>query len=101
MMNVSRKTMVFWESGHIPSAKKLAGLCQLFSQRLSLEEPLTPDDLLNKDIQEYFIIIAERNEVKRVKPEHKKVLENIFVRASDLDPDDLQKILKLVEQLSD
>ena len=100
MLGVSRKTIVFWESGQIPSPKKLALLCELFTRRLSLGEPLTPEDLLDKNIADYFILIPERAEVKQVKPNQKEMLNKIFMRASNLTENDLEKILEIIDKFS-
>ncbi len=97
IMGVSRKTVVFWESGQIPSKRKMAFLCEVISKRLGLEKLLTPEEILNEDLKSHFIVIPERAEVRRVHPEQKKMLQNIFVRAANLPADDLVKILKIVE----
>jgi len=97
IMAVSRKTVVFWESGQIPSKRKMAFLCEVLSKRLGLEKLLTPEEILNEDLKLHFIMIPERAVVRRVHPEQKKMLQNIFARAANLPADDLVKILKIVE----
>jgi len=101
MLGVSRKTVVFWESGQIPSQKKMAHLCELFTRRLSLEEAITSDELLDEDIKDYFIVITERAEVKRVEPHQKEMLNKIFLRASDLTENDLEKILDILDKFGE
>ncbi len=99
MLGVSRKTIVFWESGQVPSKPKLAFMCEFFSRRLNLEEPLTPEELLDKNLEDEFLVVPERAKVRRVSPEQKRMLKNLFARAAELDPDDLQKILTILENL--
>ncbi len=99
-IGVSRKTVVFWESGHVPSPKRLGLLCEFFSRRLGLEEPLTPEDMLEKRLSDHFLLFPERGEVMRVTPEQKKLLENIFARSAHLPLEDLEKVVELVERLS-
>ena len=98
-LGVSRKTVVFWESGQVPSRAKLAFVCEFFTRRLELEEPLSPQDLLEKNLEDEFLVIPERAEVRRVPPEQKRMLGSIFARAAELDPDDLQKILDIIDSL--
>ncbi|RKZ26707.1 hypothetical protein DRQ26_04030 [bacterium] len=100
-IGVSRKTIVFWESGHIPSDAMLKRICEFFSRRLGLDEPFSPEELLEKDVSKYFVIIPERSEVKKVTPSQKKMLDNIFARAVSISEKDLEKVLKLLDKLSD
>ena len=98
-LGVARKTIVFWESGQVPSARKLTDLCEFFSHHLKLEEPITPDDMLTKNIEDYFMVVPERGEVHRVKPEFKKFLRDLYARADKLTPNDLEKIMKIIDEL--
>ena len=99
-LKASRKTIVFWESGHIPSERMMLILCEFFSQRLSLGEKFSPEQLLNDDISEQFVLIPERAEVRRVTAAQKKLLSLLFARATNLPEGDLEKLLELVEKYS-
>ncbi len=98
-IGVSRKTLVFWESGHIPSDIMMGKLCEYFSRRLELEEPFLPEQLLNEDISEHFVIIPERGEVRKVTPTQKKLLNNLFARATNISEKDLNKIMEIIDKL--
>jgi len=98
-LGVSRKTIVFWESGQVPAARRLTDLCEFFSHHLKLEEPITPDDMLTKNIEDYFMVVPERGEGHRVKPEFKKFLRDLYARADKLTPNDLEKIMKIIDEL--
>lgn len=98
-IGVSRKTIVFWESGHIPSRRMMGVLCDFFSRKLGLDEPLLPEQLMNEDISEYFFIVPERAEVKKVTPQQKKMLSGLFARASQLHEKDLEKIIEILDNL--
>ena len=100
LLGVSRKTVVFWESGQVPSKAKLAFMCELFSRRLGLEEPLTPEDMLDKNLEDEFVVIPERAEVRRVGARQKEMLRNLFARASELAPDDLEKIFSIIDNFT-
>ncbi len=99
-LGVSRKTIVFWESGHIPSDRMMGQICEFFSRRLQLEEPFVPEKLFTDDISEEFLLFPERAEVRRVSPEQKKMISQVFVRASSLSEKDLEKLLNMLEKLS-
>lgn len=99
-LGVSRKTIVFWESGHIPSDKMMFRLSEFFNARLGLSDELTPQQFLDEDISECFFVVPERADVRRVTPAQKKLLSSVLTRASVLNENDLEKVIALIDKFS-
>ena len=100
-LGVSRKTIVFWESGHIPSPEKMGLICEFFSRKLGLDDMLMPEELLEDDISRHFLLIPERGEVRRVSPEKMNMIQNIFGRIPEFTEKDLEILLEKIIELED
>ena len=100
MLNVTERTLVKWEQGHLPSGPNVRRIADFFSKRFGIK--ITPEDLLARDISQIIKITAEK-EVE-IHPEATGKLEKLkelelFLRGDEFAPEDIEKLIKIAEIL--
>jgi len=95
-IGISRKTVNFWENGHVPPEPKIATLCEFFTRRLGLLEPILPSDFLNSDLTKRIVLLEPFKKVMCLTESQSEFLGKVISRIgafSDKDLSDLESFL--------
>jgi len=81
LLGISNRTVINWESGHLPTAPKLDWLSTFFSNKFGVE--ITADDLIHFDLRDRIQIRPVPKEFADMPPEKRaklSKLEGLFFR---------------------
>lgn len=98
-LNVTKRSIILWESGNIPSRKNLNKLAELFSSMVGFQ--VEPNILLEKDITNKVELIPRSDFEKDLSPEHRKILRSLFLSAGNLDQNQLLKVINFIDNLKE
>jgi len=98
-LDVTRRTVISWESGNIPPKTKLARMGKYFSEKLNAQ--ISPENIVNEDLTGRLEYIPFGGIDTDMTPEQRKILRSIFLSARGLSRDDLDKVADYIDQLSD
>ncbi len=96
-MDVTKRSVVLWESGNVPNSSNLRKLAQLFSSMLGVD--INANLLLKNDITDKVELLPRSDFEREFSPEHRKILRSLFLSAGSLNKTQLRKVVKYVDKI--
>lgn len=96
-LGVTRRTVIFWESGKIPQKNKLESLSKYFSKKLDIK--VTPEMLLSVDLTKSIEYYPSPKFAGEMSMDERKILDSLFLSAKKLSIEDLKKVVDFVSRL--
>lgn len=96
-LNVTRRTVILWESGQMPNGPNLFRLSEYFTGKLG--EEISVDDLVNEDLTgrvEYFPVDNFQN---RLSPSQRRILKKLLLRTETLTDARLEEIERVIDTI--
>jgi len=98
-LGVTRRSIISWESGQLPSKANIERACRFFSRELGVE--VSTEEIVENDLTGHFEYMPFSKLEQGLTPEQRKVLSSLFLSASELTEEQLDKVVRYVERLKD
>jgi len=99
ILDVTKRSIILWESGSVPNPNNLDKVAALFSQLLNIG--ITGEILTEKDITDILELIPRSDFERELSGEHRKILRSLFLSAGSLDEKQLLKVIEYIDSIKD
>ena len=96
-LGVTRRSIISWESGQLPSKANIERACRFFSKELGVE--VSVEDIIENDLTGHFEYMPFSKFEQGLTPEQRKVLNSLFLSASELTEEQLDKVIRYMARL--
>ena len=96
-IGITRRTVIFWESGQIPQSSKLEAISRYFTKKLSFE--ITPKMLIETELSRVIEYSPAPEFALGMGIYERQILSSLFLSAKELSPVDRKKVLNYIARL--
>lgn len=98
-LDVTKRSIILWESGSIPNRTNLDKLSKLILKLLGVRIP--PEILLEKDITGNLELLPRTDFEKKLSVKHRKILRSLFLSAGSLDENQLLQVIEYIDNIKE
>ena len=96
-LDVTRRSVISWESGNIPNANNLKKIANFFGESLGVE--ITPSELVETDLSVVSELLPLSDFERGLSPESRRIFHSLFLSTRGLSEEELKKVIEYVRNL--
>jgi transcriptional regulator with XRE-family HTH domain len=96
-LDVTRRSVILWESGNIPSRKNLAKIAGFFEEHL--KAGITTDELLKTDFSLSDGLLPQSDFERELSPEGRRIFHSLFLSTRGLSKEELKNVIDYIESI--
>jgi len=96
-LDVTRRSVISWESGNIPNANNLKKIANFFGESLGVE--ITPSELVETDLSVVSELLPLSDFERGLSPESRRIFHSLFLSTRGLGEEELKKVIEYVRNL--
>ncbi len=96
-LDVTRRSVLSWESGNVPNKGNLKKIADFFADRLGAE--ITPSELVETDLSIVAELLPLSDFERGLSPEGRRIFHSLFLSTRGLGEDEIKKVIDYIKDL--